>query len=69
MPFPKVSVKGRVGCILLTPKIGYLNEVELWPRCKKSLDLQVSSLVSYFKKISAFVVFAIFSHESVHDKR
>ena len=34
---------------------------------KKSLDLQVSSLVSYFKKISAFLVFAICSHDSVHD--
>ena len=35
---------------------------------KKSLDLQISSLVGYFKKINAFVVYAKCVHETVRDK-
>ena len=36
---------------------------------KKSLDPQISSLVHYFKKINAFLVYSICFHETVHDKR
>ena len=34
----------------------------------KSLDLQISSLVCYFKKINAFLVSTICFNETVHDK-
>lgn len=33
---------------------GYLNEGQFRPRVKKSLNLQISLLVGYFKKTSAF---------------
>ena len=38
-----------------TPRVGYLNEVQLRPRFRKSLDLQISSLEGSFKKTNAFV--------------
>ena len=38
------------------------------PRFKKSLDLQISFLESYFKKITPFPVFAICFIEILHDK-
>ena len=38
-----------------TWRVGYLNEVQLRPLFSKSLDLQISSLVDYFKKINAFL--------------
>ena len=47
--------------------VGYLNKVQLRPRFTKSLDLQISSLVSYFKKTDAFLVYAICIYETVHD--
>ena len=34
----------------------------------KSLDLQTSSLVGYFKKINAFLVSFICFHKTVHNK-
>jgi len=36
------------------------NEFELRPRFKKSLDLPISSVVGYFKKINAILVYALF---------
>ena len=33
-----------------------------------SLDLQISSLVGYFKKTNDFIVYAICFHETTHDK-
>ena len=38
------------------------------PRFKKSLDLQISFLESYFKKITPFPVFGICFIEILHDK-
>ena len=38
-----------------TPRVGYLNEVQLRPLLRKSLDIQISSLVGSFKKTNAFV--------------
>ena len=38
-----------------TPRVGYLNEVQLRPRFRKSLDLQISPFVSSFKKTNAFL--------------
>ena len=35
-------------------RVGYLNEGQFRPRVKKSLNLQISLLVGYFKKTSAF---------------
>ena len=46
----------------------FLNEVYLRGRFKKSLDLEISFLVCYLKKISAFPVYAIGFNEIVHDK-
>ena len=51
-----------------TFSVGYLNEVLLRPRFRKSLDLQTSSLVRYFKKRNDFQVYAICFHETVYDK-
>ena len=42
--------------------------VQLRPWLSKSLDLQISSLVGYFKKINAFPVYAMCYHENVHNK-
>ena len=33
-----------------------------------NLDLQISSLVGYFKKTSVFLIYALCFHEAVHDK-
>ena len=44
-----------------TVRVGYL-------RFSKSLDLQTSSLLGHFKKIYAFLEYAICFHETVHDK-
>ena len=51
-----------------TDRAGFLNEVQLMPRFRKSLDLQISSLVGSFKKINAFLVHIICSNETVHVK-
>ena len=51
-----------------TDRVAFLNEVQLLRRFKKSLDLQISSLVSSFKKINAFVVHFICSNETVYVK-
>ena len=51
-----------------TDRVGFLNEVQLMPRFMKSLDLQISSWVSSFKKINAFFVHIICSNETVHVK-
>ena len=40
----------------------------LRPRVRKSLDLYISSLVGNFKKISAFLVYALCFHETFHDE-
>ena len=40
----------------------------LRPRFRKSLDPQISSLVGYFKKTNAFLVYFICFNETVHDK-
>ena len=48
--------------------VGYLNEVYLRPRFSKSVDLQISSLVGNFKKISASPVYAVCFYEPFHDK-
>ena len=34
----------------------------------KSLDLQISSSVGYFKKINAFLVCTMCRHETIHDE-
>ena len=47
-----------------TLRVAYLNEVKLRPRFKKSLDLQISSLV----EINAFLVYTICFHETLRDK-
>ena len=39
------------------------------PRLNKSLNFQISSLASYFKRTSAFVVYALCPQDAVHDKR
>ena len=44
-----------------TDRVGFLNEVQLMSRFRKSLDLQISSLVSSFKKINAFLVHIIYA--------
>ena len=36
--------------------------------CKKSLDLEISSLVGLFKKTNASLVYTICFNETVHDK-
>ena len=43
--------------------VGYLNEVQLRLRFRKSLDLQNSSLLGNFKRTNAFQVYAICFHE------
>ena len=50
---------------MLIFRVGCLNEVLLRPGFRKSLDLQVSFLVGYFK---CFLVYATCFHETVHDK-
>ena len=37
-------------------------------KVNKSLDLQISSSVGYFKKINAFLVCTMCCHETIHDK-
>ena len=49
--------------------VGYLNEVEFKPGFNESLDLQISFLVRYFKKINAFLVFSICFHKTLHNKQ
>ena len=44
--------------------VGYLNEAQLRPQFRKSLNLQSSSLVGSFKKNKCFIC----SNETVHDK-
>ena len=51
-----------------TQYVGYLNEAQLRPRFKKSLYLQIFSLVGYFEKINAFLVWSICFYETVHYK-
>ena len=48
--------------------VGYLNEVQHLPRFRKSLDLQISSLVGSFKKTNALLVQFICSNETLHVK-
>ena len=50
-------------------RVGYLNEVQLKPcRFRKSLELQITLLVGYFKKTNALLVNFICFHETVHNK-
>ena len=49
-------------------RVRYLDEVLLKLRFKKSLDLQISSSMGYFKKTNAFLVYAKFFHETVYGK-
>ena len=37
-------------------------------RFTKSLNLQIFSLVGYFKETNAFLVYAVYFHETVRDK-
>ena len=46
----------------------YLNKVKFTLWFWKSLDLQISSLVGYFKKTNDFIVYAISFHETIHNK-
>ena len=46
----------------------FLNEVYLRARFRKSLDLEISFLVGYLKKRSAFPVYTICFNEIVDDK-
>ena len=45
-----------------------INEVYPRPRFSKSLDIEISSLVGNFKKISPLLVYASCFHESFQDK-
>ena len=49
-------------------RVDYLDEVLLKPQFKKSLDLQISSSMGYFKKTNAFLVYTKFLHETVLGK-
>ena len=49
-----------------TQYVGYLKGAQLRPQFKKSLDLQIFSLVGYFEKINAFLVCTICFFETVH---
>ena len=51
-----------------TYRVGYLNEVQLRSRFRKSLDLQITLLVGYLKKTNALLVYFICFHETVHNK-
>ena len=48
--------------------VGYLNEVQLRPWFRKSLDLQITLLAGYFTKANALLLFSICFHENVHNK-
>ena len=48
--------------------VGYLNEVELRPWFRKSLDLQITLLVGYFKNTNGLLVYSICFHQTVHNK-
>ena len=45
--------------LIKTLSVGYLNEALLRPRFNKSLNIQISFLVGYFKKRNAFLVYTI----------
>ena len=47
---------------------GKTDRVQLLPRLRKSLDLQIFSLVGSFKKTNAFLVHFIGSNEIIHVK-
>ena len=49
-------------------RVGYLNEVQLKPWFRKSLDLQITLLVGYFKKTNVLLVYFICFHETFHNK-
>ena len=49
-------------------RVGYLNKFLLKPRFKKSLGLQISSLVGQFKNINAFPVYSTCFNETVNNK-
>ena len=51
-----------------TQWVGYLNEVLHRPWFRKSLDLQITLLVGYFKTTVALLVYSICFHETVHNK-
>ena len=68
-PWVKFLIKFNVQKEGQTFRVCYLNQVQLKPRFSKSLDLQISSLVGYFKTMSAFPVYALWFHETFHDKR
>ena len=51
-----------------TPWVDELNEVSLKPRFNKSLDLKMSFLVGYFKKINTFLVYSVHFHKTVYNK-
>ena len=53
---------------LKTIWVGYLNEVQLKPWFRQSLDLQTTLSVGYFKKTNALLVYFICFHETVHNK-
>ena len=44
-----------------------LNEVQLRPWFRKSLDLQITLLVGYLEKTNALLVYSICFHETVHN--
>ena len=48
-----------------THGVRYLNEVQLWQRFRRSLDLQISSLVDSLKRTNAFLVHVICATETV----
>ena len=75
------SVRQKVGCGIRIAKrmvlfsytalktwthwVGYLNEVQLWQWLRRSLDLQISSLVGSLKETNAFLVHLICAIETV----
>ena len=68
-PWVKFLIKFNIQKEGQTFRVGYLNQVQLKPRFSKSLDLQISSLVGYFKTMSAFPVCALCFYETFRDKR
>ena len=55
-------------CLKRNLSAGYLNEAQLRPWFKKSMDLQFFSLVGYCEKINAFLFCTICFNETVHHK-
>ena len=64
--FTKIAVPDKTFFFLF--RVRYLDEILLKPRFKRSLDLQISSSMGYFKKTNPFLDYAKFFHETVHGK-